>query len=216
VGAIGGSAGTIHAKQQIQQFMAYMRRYIGEGNPVSVVWDHSEAKLNLLHAADVQLKDVIGLSGRIQVDAPQSPLPVKKVGTAYRMVGTGLVLDPEPFTIDGVDSMFKKKSQAVGISPVGVFGVDDALLIYSIVCMCRDVFELLHPSADLSLPDQIAATAMLSSDTITISFDKAPSIRLCWIFSINLAIKSVSISDSNVHVEFSGSRWVKSRDFEVQ
>ncbi len=213
-----GAAGTIHAKLQIQAALQYFRQYVGEGNTASMTWDRSSAQLNLFAAKEWTAKDLFGASGRIQLDAPKSlGLPLKQLAFAYRLVGSDIKLDMEPMTLLGLaDRLNPNQSSAVGASPVGIIGIDDALLIYQVLSIVRDIFSLLHPSADVVLPDQIAASATLNGDVLTVAFDKPPSVKLVWLFQFNLAVKQVVISDSNVHVDFSGSRWITSRDWGVQ
>jgi hypothetical protein len=212
--AATGGAGAIHARNGIQKFAAILRQRIGEGNHIAGLWDRSEAKLNLFAAKDFGLKDWIGRQGRLQIDAPNAiGLPVKTMAISYDIVGDRIFLDAERF---GLELSLLTPKQGYGAAPAQFVVLDDALFIYSVVQLMEAIWGLLHPSADIILPDQISWDCVLNGDTITITFDKSPSICLKWLMTFNLAVKKVVITDSNIHVEFSGSRWIKSRDFDVK
>src|SRR6185437_10261819 len=222
-----GVAGKIHAADKIRQGQQYFRQYIGEGNSVSILWNHSQGKVNLLAKSMPQLREIIGTTGRLQVNSPRAiGLPVKEMALNYQLIGKDVKLNMEPFTVLGlVDKISLDQSNVVrdetqvvgsGATPVGIIGIDDALLLYNIIAMCRDIFALLHPSADLMLPDEIAMTITLNGDTFTVDSDKPISAKLTWLFSMTLVVHKVTVSPSNVHLGFGNSSyWVKSRDFSV-
>jgi hypothetical protein len=183
-----------------------------------MTWDRSAAQLNLLATKEWTAKDLFGLSGRIQFDAPEAVnLPVKDIAFGYRLIGRDIKLDIEPITLPClVDRISPNVPQATESTSFSLTGLDDALLLYNVFCMFRDLFSLLHPQADVILPDQIAASAVLNDDAIIVTFEKSPSVKLIALFSFNLGVKRAVITENNVHVEFNGSRLVKSRDFEVR
>jgi hypothetical protein len=218
--AQSGSAGTIHARQQILQGIDYLRRYVGDGNTVNLIWDRSEAKLNLLADLRWEAKSLWGTSGRIQVDAPNAVnLPVKSLSLGYQLVGRDVKLIPEPFIVIGLADLVGPNGKMASSStpqPVQIAILDDSLLLYSVVQMLHAIFELLHPSADFVIPDQIVGNITLVHDAIHVNFERPPSVCLKWLFTFNLEVRQIVVTDSNVHVEFAGSRWIKSRDFDVK
>lgn len=218
--ASAGPAGTIHAGSQVRQMFAYFGQYIGEGKVSSFDWQRPQSKINLLALKDVEAVEWMGKSGRIQLDSPDAiGLPVKSLAFTYRLVGKNLVIDAEPFTLQGiVDQLgLSKSASATGETPVGIIGIDDALLVWQIISCIRDIVALLHPTADIMIPDEVAGNAVLNGDILTIKFDKPVTIRIQWVFTFPLAVKTVTIDQSkmNVHCEFSGSKWIRSRDFSI-
>lgn len=219
--ASAGPAGTIHAGSQVRQMFAYFDQYIGQGKVSSFDWQRPQSKINLLALKDVEAVEWLGKSGRIQLDSPDAiGLPVKSLAFTYRLVGKNLVIDAEPFTLQGiVDQLgLSNKSSAMGVTPVGIIGIDDALLVWEVISMIRDIVAFLHPSADIMIPDEVAGNAVLNGDILTIKFDKPVTIRIQWVFTFPLAVKTVTIDQSkmNVHCEFSGSKCLRSRDFKIE
>ena len=88
--------------------------------------------------------------------------------------------------------------------------------IWTITTVVRDIFALLNPTCDLQLGGNVAATGVLKSDTLTVEFQQCPSVKLVALFTFQLAIKRVEITEHSIRVVFSGSRLVKERTFQVQ
>jgi hypothetical protein len=201
--------------------MEYLRKYVGDGNRSTIQWDRNGSPALSLFAMDEwDAVGIFGTDGRIQLDSPNAiGLPTKSLGFGYRIVGRDVVLDADPVRFAGLAdklSLGGKHSQAVGATPAGIIGIDDALEVYWVICMFKDIFALLRPSADLTLPNEVTGSAVLNGDTLSVQFDKPPVVRLVWMFTFKLAVKRVVVTEKNVHVEFSGSRWIKSRDFAVK
>lgn len=216
-----GPAGAIACAGPIRNYIEYHRKYIGDGNAYHTrLARNGDASLPLLHAKEWKAKQIWGSDGRLEVDAPNAiNLPCKSMAVAYRIRGEDLTLDPDSFTLPGFANRLAPSHQSgygnAGPQPVGIIGIDDALFIWSVVSMIRDVVALLRPSVDLILPEQIVFTTTLNGDTITVNFDSGPTVKLTWLFTFNLKLKSVTVTPQNIHVEFTGSRWIKSRDFKV-
>lgn len=214
-----GSGGSIHAKAQIQQCNAAFRQYIGDGVTVTGTLDRSGASsLPLLARDDWSWIKLLGASGHFQVDAKGAVgLPFDRAGFGYRIRGDDVEMDADGVLFVGLLKRYQlSPSQAVGVSPAGLFIVDDIITIGSFISAIHTIRELLWPSVDLTLPGQIAGTAVLNGETLTIEFQQPVTVRIQMLFTFNLAVKKVVLTDSNVHVEFSGSRWIRSRDFAVQ
>ncbi len=220
VSMANGVAGAIQASTQIRNTLDYFRRYVGEGNQTTLEWDcNRDGKMSLFAMGEWTAPLIFGTDGRIELAAPNAiNLPVKQLAFAYRIRGSDVIVDGDPVALRGLADKLgtAKGSQIVGAMPVGIVGIDDMLLWYNVFSMFRDIFSLLHPSCDVVLPGQIIANATLNGDSLIVAFDKAPSVKLVWLFTFSLTVKRVTISQSNIHVEFSGSRWIKSRDFAVQ
>jgi len=216
-----GLGGDIHASNQVRQALDYCRKFVGSGNRSSMDWSRNGSPaLSLFAMGEWDAISIFGSDGRIQLDSPDAiGLPIKTLAFGYRIVGRDMIIDAEPVRFPGLAdklSLGGKHSQAVGATPYGIIGIDDALEVYWVVCMFKDIFALLRPSADLTLPNDVSGSAVLNDDALTIEFTKPPVIKLVWLFTFKLAVKKVVLTEKNVHVEFSGSRWIKSRDFVVK
>ena len=214
-----GSAGAIHAKQQIRDGLNKIRQYIGEGIPVSMSWDRNGASsLPLLARGEWTALKLYGNSGHIQIDAHGAKgLPVDQIGFGYRLRGNDIELDADPVLFEGMTAKLEPNpKQVAGVNPVGVFVIDDMVTAWTIFSSIRGIMELFWPSVDVLLPGQIAGQAVLNGDTLTVNFTQPVTVKAQMLFTFNLVVQKLVISESNIHVEFSGSRFVKSRDFQVQ
>lgn len=216
-----GAGGDIHASQQIRQTFDYLRKYVGEGNRSTMQWSRNGSPaLSLFAMGDWDAVGIFGTDGRIQLDSPDAiNLPTKSLAFGYRIIGRDMILDADPVRFAGMAdrlSLSGSRTRSFGETPVGIIGIDDALEVYWVICMFKDIFALLRPSADLTLPNEVSGNAVLNGDTLTVQFDKPPVVKLVWMFTFKLAVKKVVVTEKNVHVEFSGSRWIKSRDFQVK
>lgn len=216
-----GPAGTIHASAQIRQGIKYLRKYVDDGNAVAFIWDRNGAgQVSLFATKDWTTLQLFGNTGRIELNCPGIKLPVTSLGMGYRIVGRDLLIDAEPVRLIGLADKLSpsNKSQAMRMTatPVGIIGIDDVLEVYWIFSMIRDLASILMPSCDLILPGQISCSTVLNGDEITVDFSQPVTVRLVALFTFNLAVKRVVVTEKNVHVEFSGSRWIHSRDFAVQ
>jgi hypothetical protein len=77
------------------------------------------------------------------------------------------------------------------------------------------IWSLLHPQADITLPGTIRGSATMVGDSLVVTFKDAPSLKIVVLFSFHLKVESVTISESQVVLKFSGSNWIKQKTFAV-
>ncbi len=211
-----GPAGAIQASGQIRQAIGWFRQYVGEGVTASLRWDRSGAQaFPLLAKGDFSAEAIFGKYGHFQVSAIGAKnLPIQEAGVGYIVDGEDIGIDADRIILKGAANLFSsQRPNAVGAAQPAQFGLMSLWTIFAVV---RDVWSLLHPSCDLQLGGFVEATAVLASDAITVEFSQCPSIKLVALFTFQLTVKRVVITEKNVHVDFTGSRLVKSRDFAVQ
>ena len=214
-----GSAGVVHAKQQISDAINQFRHYVGEQNPVSVEWERNGIEqLPMFACSEWTTRNIFGTEGRFEFSSPHGTyLPVKQFAFGYRLRGNDIIVDPDPVVLDGLANRLNpSQSQVYGELPAGMIGIDDMLVAYNVFSMLRDICALLRPSCDLELPSELIASIVLDDNTLNVTFDKPATVRLTWLFTFRMQIKSVAISEQRVFVEFGGNRFVKSREFAVQ
>lgn len=209
--APSGAAGAIHAKSQIQSVFAWWRSNIGEGVKAECRLDRSGAQtFPLLAKGDWSALAVFGKYGHVNMSAIGAVnLPVQSLGFGYKVDGEDITIDADPITLKGFGKTLSPATQA---TPSEV-GPGTVLTIVSVI---RGVWSLLNPHVSLTLGGNVSATGVLSGDTLTIDFQQGPAVKIESLFTFSLGVKQVVITDKNVHVEFSGSRFVKSRDFAVK
>ena len=207
-------AGVFHWREAIRSALARWRDVVGDGT-ASLTWTRNGSQtLPLLRLTDWTPRAIYGSSGAVQfivTGAPHS-LPVTDALIDYRLVGDKLRLRGETSVDAGLFGINTSGTQAVGSSGQ-VAGFIDPISLLSIASL---VWQVLHPVADLTLPGQVSASATMSGDTLLVTFTDAPSARLAVLFTLNLRVESVSISETKVVLHFSGSRWVTQKTFEVQ
>ena len=210
-----GAAGAIHAKSQIQSVLSWWRANIGDGVKAECRWDRSGAQtFPLLAKGDWSALAVFGKYGHVQMSAHGAVnLPVQSLGFGYKVDGDDITIDADPVTMKGLAKCLNptcKQSLQVGPSEISPGTV------LTIVSVIRGVWSLLNPSADLQLGGNVSASAVLTGDTIAIDFQQCPSIRLVALFTFQLRVERVEISDKSVRVVFGGSRFIKERTFILQ
>ncbi len=207
-------AGAIQGREQIAAGLAWWRSHVGAGS-VSVEWTRNGAQLlPLLRRGTWTPQAIYGTSGTFAftlTGATTNALPVDQASLDYRLADGKLRLRGET-SID---------ARLIGIDTTGPHAVGEAqpmslvdpMTILSVASM---VWGLLHPQADLTLPGAMSATAVMRGEELVVTFRDAPSLRLVMLFTFQLRVESIAISETKVVLSFSGSRWIKSRSFEVQ
>lgn len=218
--AATGPAGAIHASAQIEQMFSFWRTHIGEGKTATFNWERSgERSLNLLHAKDWSATDIFGTTGRIDLSAIGAiNLPVDKAGFSYRIVGEDVTIDADAVTIPGLTRQLglSQQSSVMGATPSGIFVVDDLVLGWNVFSAIKGIMSLCWPSVDAQIPGVVTASAILDGDKLTVSFSNAPTVRIVCLFTFNLKIRSVEITEGIVKVSFNGSRFIQSRSFDIR
>lgn len=214
---IAGSAGEIHASSQIRRAITWWKAQVGDGRRANFHWDRTgAASFPLLAKGDWSAKALFGEAGRMELSAPGAlKLPIDAIGFGYRIVGPDFVFDADPVTISGLAARLgpSHSAQTFGVTPAQFV---DPLTAWSIVSMLREIWQLLHPTCDLQLGGSVSGSAMLSDEMLAIDFKDCPSIRLVALFTFQLQVKRVEVTESTVRLLFSGSRIVKERTFQVR
>lgn len=220
--AQSGFGGSLLARDQIRQALAWYRDSIGENVQIELQWHRTGGQtFPLLAKGDWSATALFGSYGHMQVSATgPTRWPVPAAGFTYRITGNDVAFDMDSFTIPGLALQLGPASHHPGplklseAAPApSQFGL---VSVWTMVSIARDVWSLLHPSCDLQLGGSVTATAEFKDNALTIVFDKMPSVRIVALFTFQLGVQRVVISDTNVHVDFVGSRLIKSRDFRVE
>lgn len=219
-----GIAGSIHGTAHVRQILNWFRENMGESVKAEVRWDRSGAQsFPLLANQNWSALALFGGYGHFQLRAVGAKsLPIDSIGFGYRIESDDIILDADAARFKGLATQLgfpasrstieNSAPAAASIQPSGV----DPLTFWTVLSIVRDIWSILHPSCDLILGGNVTATAVLQGDAITIEFQQCPSIRLVALFTFNLSVQQIVITETNVHVEFGGSRLVKSRDFRVE
>jgi hypothetical protein len=218
--AAAGFGGAIKARVEVVKAFAFLRERVGENVPMTFSWDRTGSQhFALLRGQDWSTEAIFGRSGHIEVSAVGAKaLPVTAVGFGYAVRGDDVSIDLDPVVIAGLSRKLDfnpvrgAQRSAVSAAPVGFV---DPLTAWTVFSILRSVWGVLNPQADLTLGGNVSATAVLTGDTLAIDFQQMPSIRLVMLFTFNLGVKRLEITPDSAMVYFSGSRWIKSRKFNL-
>jgi hypothetical protein len=191
--AIG--AAPLRVRGLIVDGIGKFRQYAGES--ATVKWDRTgKQSFDLLHAGtDWSAESLFGLSGRMEVSAPTSPLLVKQAGFGYRVQGDDIAIDLDPIVLSG---LAKRPSGAVGAEPAGF----DPLTVLTILQVIRGIWLALHPTCDLELGGNVACVATLTGDVVTVKFSEGPRLRITAYWQWLLGVDTVIVSPDKIRVEF--------------
>lgn len=215
--AASGPAGAVHGSEQITTMIEWIDSHVGQGIPMQWRWDRTGAQtISLLLAGKKwSAEELFGLSGRFAISAPGAVnLPIDTLDFSYRIEGDDVVLDTSGVRLKG---LAKSLGIQNGDGAVGdAQGIDPISTAWTVISIVRLCWQILHPQADLKLGGTVTATGVLNGDTLTVKFKNGPVVRLVMVFTFSLGVQQIVISPRNVHVDFTGSRWIKSRDFPVK
>ena len=218
--ATAGYGGSLHGRRQIVEALAWWRQNIGIV-PVDFSWKRTGGQtFPLLHQKPDQWTclNIMGTLGEFSIEAPGSKLPIQPITLGYRrgidgnMLLRGEVLIHESqlgFPGDGKPSQATFSAQPAGLGP---------MTILTIASTIQALWQVLHPSVDLTLGGTVSAMCKLDEqqDKLTIEFRDCPSIRVQAWFTFDLKAKRLVIEPTNIHLDVDGSRFVKSRDIRVE
>lgn len=212
--AAAGVVGAIQGSDQIRAAQAWWLEQIGEGFPVSLECDRSGAQFTpILGGKPVSLINLIGRMGAVRFSAPGSKLKIKEAELTYRKLPNG------KWRISGSTDIDVSEDGTVSSSNDQVVGFIDPVTIgtiWTLISGARTIWDAFHPTADITLPGSMAATATLNGDVLTVDFQQGPQVRAKWLFlKFELGVRRAEISPSKVKVFFNGSNWIKSREFKV-
>ena len=220
--AASGLGGSIRARTQIRQALAWFRESVGENVALELQWHRTGGQsFPLLANGDWSAVALFGRYGHVKLSATgPTRLPISSSGFSYQIVGDDVAIDLDAMTIPGLalqlgPSSFHPRPLKLSEAAPAPSGVG-LMTVWTVLSVARDLWSLLHPTCDLQLGGSVIAKAELANDTLTIEFDQMPSLRIVALFTFQLGVQRVVIKETNIHVDFSGSRLIKSRDFQVE
>lgn len=215
-----GSAGQIHCREAIELAIGFFRDRIGEGVPVKAIWDRTGGQtLPLIGSLPNTwtARNIFGRLGDFRFTAVGARnIPVDQAGFMYRIDGDDVVIDPDPMVIRGLAKSPIGDSVSSAQTPVGVDPISICWSVFSVLSL---IWQVMHPKCDLQLGGSVEAEAVLSGDTIIVSFREMPSVRLTVIFEMMLSVTGLEISTEKVKMLLHGEGMIagriKSRELEV-
>ena len=207
--------GNFIGASMIESVLDSVRKYFPDGSKIKVGWQRVGGKSALLVSESHKLVDILGTSGRISIEAQGlSQLPLDKLGFGYRVQAgkIAIKLDEIEFDLPGADAV--SSSGEVG-NPI--------LIARTIIGAIEIVYDVLHPTIDVYLAEDIAITATIG-ETCSIRFDRGePAVRAHWAFFMGLLqveysrpLTGLTISAAEVGFEFHKSRIYQDVKFPIK
>jgi hypothetical protein len=217
VAGAGPVAGVIHAGPQIERMLNWWRTSIGEGIEARADWDASRDKpsISLIRLGEWEKEAIYGHSGEFRLSAVGAiNLPTTDASLRYRFVEGRLRLYGETELDAGFLDINKPASSVESIGdgqPVG-FGPGTILTVFSLL---HGIWQIMNPECDVILPGRVTCTAVLTGDNLAVKFERAPSVKVVAWWTVNLGVSAVDISPQRIKISLTGSRWFKSKTFQV-
>lgn len=207
--AASGMGGSIKARAQIEAAIVQWRKYIPDGQKLTMKLDRTGGTLNLLRSQDWKETDVFGKFGRFGISGlpPSIPIREHQLGFVFKFDDAGRpTFDADPFTLDLMTQQTVGASQAYGI------GIDPLSVGFDLVYLAYGIYQMLHPQADLTLGGNVIWTVELADDTFVVTFlDTVPQIRVQAWMEWQLPVKTVSVNPRKAKIVFTGQEryWFK-------
>lgn len=216
-----GVVGNLQAKSHILKAQDWIRTNIGENNQMEFDWDRTGAQtFPLLKGGDWSAVRLFGKSGHIRLSVKgNTKLPTDSIGIRYEVDGHDMTFGIDPITFPGLADKITPNSNSqlasTSFSSQEKVGFIDPLTLWTVFSVLKNIWSLLHPTADLTLGGNIAATGVLKGDMLAIDFSEMPQLKIVILFSFNLGVRRVEITPSSVRLLFNGSMFIKERTFNV-
>ena len=211
----GQTDGHFVGANMIDSVLDSVRQYFPDGSKIQVGWQRVGGKSSLLVSGSHELVEILGSSGRIDIQAEGSgDLPLSKIGFGYRLQAgkIAIKLDEVELALPG--------GETVGSS--GEVG-NPLLIAWTIMEAIKNVYDVFHPTIDVYLAEDIAITATVG-ETCSIRFDRGePAIRAHWAFFMGLLrveysrpLTGFTISSDAIGFEFHKSRIYRDVKFPIK
>jgi len=209
------SEGHFVGANKIDSVLNSVRQYFPDGSKIKIGWQRVGGKSALPVGQSHGVVDILGASGRIDIQAEgSSNLPMSKLGFAYRLQ-TGKIaikLDEIEFDLPGAETV--SASREVG---------NPLLIAWTILGAIKNVYDVFHPTIDVYLAEDIAITATIG-ETCSIQFDRGePAVRAHWAFFMGLLrveysrpLTGLAISADEIVFEFHKSRIYRDVKFPIK
>jgi len=211
----GQAEGHFVGASMIESVLNSVRQYFPDGSKIKIGWQRVGGRSSLLVSGSHELVDILGTSGRINVEAEAtSDLPLRKIGFAYRVQAKKIAikLDEIEFDLPGAHT----------VSTSGEVG-NPLLIAWTILGAIKNAYDVLHPTIDVYVAEDIAITATIGQ-TCSIQFDRGqPAIRAHWAFFMGLLrveysrpLTGLTISAAEIGLEFHKSRIYRDVKFPIK
>ena len=204
---VAGPVGaTIQGRSIIESIIGQLNAIAGDGSTATFRWHREGGKDALLVSGTHTRKDIFGDSGRIELVLKSAKdMPVHAFSFDYRFSNGKFYFRP-----DEIECEIPEDGCVGAAEPVG----SPLLITWTIVSIGYDIYQLLHPTADLFLGKDIIANATLKDSKLAVVFtNTVPRARLHWSFMLGLLkfeygrdLTGLTLSSLEAVIQFHNSR----------
>ena len=231
------SFGTLHARHQVQEWIAWHKSHIADSIPrsdakqavaIELTWLRTGGQtFALLHMKKEQwtARNIYGALGEFRLTAHGAKNPL--AGIDEGRIGYRVEKDRDGmwrFKLTGeVDIAADRLGLPGDVDPVVSASAREApagfgpAAILTVITLLNDVWSLLHPTCDLQLGGSMACKASLfeeaGGEVLVIDFSDAPMIKFSALFHFNLTVKQLEVSPTKIVAHTEGSMLVS--QFEI-
>ena len=229
--------GTLHARHQVQEWIAWHKSHIADPVPrsdakqavaIELTWLRTGGQtFALLHMKKEQwtARNIYGALGEFRLTAHGAKNPL--AGIDEGRIGYRVEKDRDGkwrFKLTGeVDIAADRLGLPGDVDPAVTASAREApagfgpAAILTVITLLNDVWSLLHPTCDLQLGGSMACKASLFEDAgdevLVIDFFEAPMIKFSALFQFNLTVKQLEVSPTKIVAHTDGSMLVS--QFEI-
>lgn len=209
--AATGVGGVIHGKQHIATMFKWLDENVGKDVEIIITWDRTGAQTFPFKAGtDWSPSAFMGRMGYMGIKADGAKnILFSQVSTGYRFLDGTEDLELSPKIV--IKNFGKNTFNASGDMPAKF----DPITISTIISIGQIIYQILNPKIDLQLPGNIETKIVYRGEQMEVDFVRGPNVHISAWFEFNLAVKKVQLNLEKLHVDFTGSRWITSRDVNI-
>jgi len=206
--AASGVGGVIHGKAQIQKSFKWIEKNIGDDVVISLDLKRTGAQtFPFKQGTDWSYKAFLGGMGEanLKINGAKN-LMFSELSTSYKTFSDRDDLDLNTKIVIKNFGKNLTSSQIEKLDPITISIIFQTL---------NFLYQVINPKIDLQVPGDLSADIAFKGDKVDVEFKKMPYIHVSAWWNFNLGVKNISLTDSEAVLNFTGSRWIKSRKLTI-
>lgn len=207
--AATGSGGVIHGRDKVRKLFTWLDENVGKDVKIIIAWDRTGAQtFPFKSGTDWSANALLGRMGNFSLKANGAKnILFSEISTGYRFIDNTDDLELTPKII--IKSISTNKFSAEAPKKL------DPITITTIISIGQILYQILNPKIDLQIPGNLEMEIIYTDQQLNVDFNRAPSIHVSAWFEFNLAVKRALLNLEKLHLDFTGSRWIKEREMNI-
>lgn len=202
--------GVMRGRDHIDQLFDWLDQNAGNDIKITLSWDRTGAQtFPFKSGTDWSTNALLGRMGYFGFKSEGvKSLPISELSTGYRYIDNtnDLELTPKIVIKNLGTNQFNSTQDVPKLDP---------LIITTVITAGQILYQILNPKIDLQLPGNIETEILYKDRKLQATFNRGPNVRITAWFEFNLAVKNAILDREKLRLEFSGSRWIKSREIKI-